>query len=169
MSKTVAELLNEQVNKELYSAYLYYDFAIYYEEKGLTGYANWFEIQAQEERDHALKFVKYMQESDMKVTLEAIAKPDIKINGFIDPLKEALVHEKYVTASINEIYAAADAAKDYRTMKFLDWFITEQGEEEASADANIRKFELFGGSPEGLYNLNSEMSTRVYTPPANEE
>lgn len=166
MNNQVTQLLNEQINKELYSAYLYLDFAVYYEEQGLTGYANWFNIQAQEERDHALLFMKYMHNNSLKVTLEAIAKPDVAVNNFLDPLTESLKHEKYVTDSINTIYEAAVEAKDYRTMKFLDWFIEEQGEEETNAETNIQNFELFGGTPQGLYSLNAEMAARVYTEPS---
>lgn len=166
ISNRVADLLNEQINKELYSAYLYLDFAVYYEDKGLAGFANWFMIQAQEERDHAMLFMKYMQNNGLKVELEAIAKPESEINGFMDPLVEALKHEKFVTASINAIYEAAYEDKDFRTMKFLDWFIEEQGEEETNADTNIKNYELFGCTPQGLYSLNAEMAGRVYSAPS---
>ncbi len=166
IDKKIAALLNEQINKEFYSAYLYLDFSVYYENEGLSGFANWFKIQAQEERDHALIFMKYMQDNGLKVTLEAIAKPDVKIKAYIDPLKEALAHEEFVTASINTIYDAAHKAKDYRTMQFLDWFIKEQGEEEATADANVRKMELFGSDPKSLYMLDSEFGARVYVQPS---
>lgn len=166
MNEKVVQLLNEQINKEFYSAYLYLDFASYYEEQGLAGFANWFNIQAQEERDHALLFRKYMHNNGLKVTLEAIDKPNVPINNFLDPLTESLKHEQFVTDSINNIYAAAAEAKDYRTMKFLDWFIEEQGEEETNADTNIKNYELFGGTPQGLYSLNAEMATRVYSAPS---
>lgn len=166
IDKKVAALLNEQINKEFYSAYLYLDFSIYFENEGLSGFANWFRIQAQEERDHAIIFLNYMQHNGLKVTLEAIDKPDTKIKSHIDPLKEALAHEQYVTASINDIYTAAVKVKDYRTMQFLDWFIKEQGEEEATADANVRKMELFGTDAKGLYMLDAELGARTYTPPA---
>ena len=166
MNEKVVQLLNEQINKEFYSAYLYLDFASYYEEQGLAGFANWFNIQAQEERDHALLFRKYMHNNGLKVTLEAIDKPSVAINNFLDPLTESLKHEQFVTDSINNIYAAAAEAKDYRTMKFLDWFIEEQGEEETNADTNIKNYELFGGTPQGLYSLNAEMATRVYSAPS---
>lgn len=164
--KKVAALLNEQINKEFYSAYLYLDFAIYYDREGLAGFANWFRIQAQEERDHAIIFLNYMQANGLEVTLEAISKPDVKIKELIDPLKESLAHEQFVTASINNIYSAAVEAKDYRTMQFLDWFIMEQGEEETTADANIRKMELFGADGKGLYMLDAELAGRTYTTPS---
>ena len=166
IDKKVAALLNEQINKEFFSAYLYLDFSIYYDKEGLSGFANWFRIQAQEERDHAIIFLNYMQENGLDVTLEAIDKPNVKIKAHIDPLKEALAHEQYVTASINDIYTAANKAKDYRTMQFLDWFIKEQREEEATADTNIRKMELFGVDGKGLYMLDAELGLRSYNPPA---
>lgn len=163
INSKVAALLNEQINKEFYSAYLYLDFSLYFEKEGLSGFANWFHIQAQEERDHAMIFAKYMQDNGLEITLEAIAKPDFAISNYTDPFVESLKHEKYVTASINEIYGAAFDVKDYRTMQFLDWFIKEQGEEEATADANVRKMELFSADPKGLYMLNEEFGSRVYT------
>lgn len=164
--KNVAVLLNEQVNKEFYSAYLYLDFANFYQEKGLKGYANWFNIQAQEERDHALLFIQYMQQNDMKVTLEAIAKPDKDLKELIDPLKESLAHENYVTSLIHDLYAAASQEKDFRCMQFLDWFIKEQAEEEDNARTNIQKMELFGSDARALYLLDQEMQTRVYNAPS---
>lgn len=165
INEKVAKLMNDQINKELYSAYLYLDMANYYIDNGLDGFANWFKIQAQEERDHALLFMQYMQNNQEKVTLDAIAAPDVKYDNFATPLDEALKHEQYVTASINDIYAAAGEIKDYRAMQFLDWFIMEQGEEEKNADDLITKYKLFGGDAKGLYMLNTEMGSRVYAPP----
>ena len=109
MDKKVHELINEQINKEFFSAYLYLSFADYYEEQGLKGYANWYVIQAQEERDHALIFRSYLLDNDCPVVLKAIAKPEAKFTSFLEPLEAELEHEEYVTASINGIYAAADA------------------------------------------------------------
>ncbi len=162
----IAKLLNEQVNKEFYSAYLYLDFANFYEDKGLKGFANWFNIQAQEERDHAILFIQYMQQNDMKVTLEAIDKPDKKLKELIDPLKESLAHEKYVTSLIHNLYGAASEERDFRCMQFLDWFIKEQAEEEDNARTNIQKMELFGGDSKALYMLDQEMQARTYTAPS---
>jgi len=162
----VAELLNTQINKELYSAYLYLDFANYYTEQGLDGFANWYTIQAQEERDHAMLFVQYMQNNGLKVTYEAIDKPDKTFAELIDPLKAGLEHEKYVTSLIHTIYDAAYGVKDFRTMQFLDWFVKEQGEEETNADSLIKKMELFGSDAKGLYMLDSELGSRVYSAPS---
>jgi len=166
MNEKVAALLNQQINKELYSAYLYLDMANYYKELDLDGFGNWYTIQAQEERDHAMLFLQYMQNNGLKVTLEAVDKPDKVFSSPLDPLLAGLEHEKYVTSLINDIYDAAYAVKDFRTMQFLDWFVKEQGEEEQNADSLIKKYQLFGSDPKGLYLLNQELGARVYTAPS---
>ena len=165
LDKKVANLLNTQVNKELYSAYLYLDFANFYVEQGLNGFANWYQVQAQEERDHAMLFVKYLQNNDVKVNLEAIDKPNIAMNNNMDPLQAGLKHEQYVTSLIHTIYDAAYEIKDFRTMQFLDWFVKEQGEEEKTAEDLIKKLELFGQDGKGLYMLDSELASRTYSAP----
>lgn len=162
----VVELLNTQVNKEFYSAYLYLDFANYYKDQGLDGFANWYNIQAQEERDHAMLFIQYLQNNGEKVTLESIDKPEAVLAGFEDPLKAGLEHEQHVTSLIHAIYDAAYAQKDFRTMQFLDWFVKEQGEEEKNADDLITKFNLFGHDSRSLYMLDSELAARVYSAPS---
>ena len=166
MNAKVHELLNQQINKEFYSAYLYLDFSNYFEDAGLDGFANWYKIQAQEERDHAMLFYQYLQNENQKVTLEAIAKPEKKISCHMDVLKAGLSHEQYVTSLIHDIYAAAYESKDFRTMQFLDWFVKEQGEEETNANDLITKLELFGSDPKSLYMLNQELAARVYTAPS---
>ncbi len=166
LDKKVANLINEQINKELYSAYLYLDFSIFYEDKGLDGFANWYMIQAQEERDHAMLMLRYLQNNGEKVTLEAVAKPDKEMETLMDPLKLGFEHEQYVTGLINTIYAAAYEIKDFRTMQFLDWFVKEQLEEEKNADDMIKKMELFGNDSKGLYSLDSEYAARIYTAPS---
>ena len=166
LDKQVSKLINEQINKELYSAYLYLDFSIFYEAQGLDGFANWYMIQAQEERDHAMLMLKYLQNNGEKVTLDAIAKPDKEMKELIDPLKLGLEHEQYVTGLINAIYDVAYSAKDFRTMQFLDWFVKEQLEEEKTADDMIKKMELFGNDSKGLYSLDAEFGGRIYTAPS---
>ena len=166
INEKVAQLLNQQINKEFYSAYLYLDMANYYDELDLDGYANYYMVQAQEERDHALLFMKYMQNNGLKVTLEAIDKPDKVFNGILDPLEIAAEHERYVSALINDIYHECHAARDYRTLKFLDWFVDEQMEEEDNADSMVSRYNLFGSDPKGLYLLDQEYAGRVYTAPS---
>lgn len=166
LSKKIVELLNDQVNKEFYSAYLYLDMSNYYKNEGLDGFANWYKVQAQEERDHAVLFMDYMQQNGEAVVLEAIAKPDKEYKAFIDPLQESAKHERYVTGLIHNIYGAAYEEKDFRTMQFLDWFVKEQAEEEDTADDMIKKYELFGSDSKGLYMLDNELSSRAYTAPS---
>ena len=166
MDAKLRELLNQQINKEFYSAYLYLDFSNYFESVGLNGFANWYKVQAQEERDHAMLFYQYLQNENQKVTLEAIAKPDKMFTCHTDVLKAGLEHEEYVTSLINDIYALAYDLKDFRTMQFLDWFVKEQGEEETNANDMITKMELFGSDPKSLYMLNQELASRVYTAPS---
>lgn len=151
MNEKVHALINQQINKEFYSAYLYLNFSNYFEEVGLDGFANWYKIQAQEERDHAMLFYQYLQNENQKVTFEAIDKPDLNAACHMDVLKAGLEHEKYVTSLINDIYSEAYEAKDFRTMQFLDWFVKEQGEEETNAKNLISKIELFGSDPKSLY------------------
>ena len=165
MNEKIAALLNDQINKEFYSAYLYLDIANHYNALDLDGYANYYMVQAQEERDHALLFMKYMLNNGLKVTLEAISKPEYTFDSIPAPLKIAAEHERYVTALINNIYHEAHQARDYRTMKFLDWFVDEQMEEEENADKMISRYQLFGSDPKGLYLLDQEYTARVYTAP----
>lgn len=166
LNKEIVTLLNEQINKEFYSAYLYLEIANYYADKNLGGFENWFFIQTQEERDHALLFRQYLLNNGEAVNLTQIDAPTENFADFRAPLVKSFEHEQYVTESINTIYAAAYKINDFRTMQFLDWFIKEQGEEEKNADDNIKKFDLFAGDPKGLYMLDNEMKTRVYTAPS---
>ena len=166
MNQKVRDLLNQQINKEFYSAYLYLDFSNYFDRVGLDGFANWYMIQAQEERDHAMLFYQYLQNESQTVTLEAIDKPDKEFSCHMDVLKAGLEHEEYVTSLINDIYAAAYEVKDFRTMQFLDWFVKEQGEEETNANDMITKMELFGTDPKSLYMLNQELKARIYSAPS---
>lgn len=166
MNRKVAQLINEQITHEFYSAYLYLDFANYYGSVGLDGFENWYKVQAREEQDHALLFYQYLQNNEEKITLGAIAQPDQKLDNNMAPLKAGLEHEKFVTSLINNIYAEAFADCDFRTMQLLDWFVKEQGEEEKNAADMITKMELFGTDSKGLYMLNSELKSRVYTAPS---
>ncbi|MDF2878571.1 MAG: ferritin [Clostridia bacterium] len=166
LNKEIVKLVNEQINKEFLSAYFYLDIANFYISKNLNGFGNWFNVQAQEERDHAMLFVKYLQNNGEEVELDDIKALKMKFEDFNTPLVATLDHEITVTNSINTIYAAALGQKDFRTTQFLDWFIKEQGEEEQSADDLIKKYELFGKDGKGLYLLDSELAARVYTAPS---
>jgi ferritin len=166
LNKEVSSLLNTQINKEFYSAYLYLDMANYYLSKSLNGFGNWFKVQAQEERDHATLFITYLLNNGSDVSLGAIDAPGKVYSDLKAPLSESLEHELYVTSLIYTIYAEATKIHDFRTIQFLDWFVKEQGEEEKNIDELIKRFDLFGSDAKGLYMLDSELAARVYTPPS---
>ncbi len=166
MSTKLHQLLNEQINKEMYSAYLYLEISNYYNDLGLDGFANWYKIQAQEEMAHADLFLRYMQHIDAKITLEAIAKPDANLDNPRKGLVLSLEHEKFVTSSINTIYKEAWDNQDFQTIEFLNWFVKEQGEEERNASDLISKYDLFGNDPKGLYLLDQELAARVFNAPS---
>ncbi len=166
LNAKVRALLNDQINKELYSAYLYLDFSLYYDREGIDGFSNWYKIQAQEERDHAMLILQYLQNNSENIELLPVAKPDKEPKNLMDPLEMALEHERYVTSLINDIYGEAYSVKDFRTMQFLDWFVKEQLEEEKNSEDMISKMKLFGNDSKGLYMLDAEYATRVYTAPS---
>ncbi len=166
LNENVAKLLNDQVNAEFYSAYLYLDFSGFFEETGLAGFSNWYQVQAQEERDHAMLMLRYLQNNGVRPALKAIDAPEHKGDTSMEILQAGLAHEQLVTSLIHNIYDAAYQNKDFRTMQFLDWFVKEQGEEEKNAEDMIRKMELFGSDGKGLYMLDAELAARVYTAPS---
>ena len=166
MKANISEILSKQVNKELYSAYLYLEFQNIFNDRGLQGFSHWYMIQTQEERDHAMLFYQYLQHNNQKVVLEAVEKPVTSASSILEILEAALAHEEYITASINDIYELALREKDYRTKEFLDWFVKEQGEEEANAQALIDKVKFLGEDPKNIYLLDQELAARVYTAPS---
>ncbi len=166
MKQTISQMLSKQVNKELYSAYLYLEFNNILADRGLQGFAHWYMIQAQEERDHAMLFYEYLHHNNQKVALEALEQPTTTASSVLEILEAALAHEEYITASINDIYEVALREKDYRTKEFLDWFVKEQGEEEANAHGLIDKVKLLGDDPKNIYLLDQELAARVYTAPS---
>lgn len=165
LDPNIGDALNEQINKELYSAYLYLTFANYYEDRGLKGYANWYMVQVQEESAHAMILRRYLLDNDHPVRLLAIAEPDKSLSSDRDPLDAGLAHEEYITKCINDLVALAVDARDWRTKKLLDWYITEQAEEEVNASDMIKDYELFGGDPQGLYSLDKGYMGRSFTAP----
>ena len=164
LNEKITKLINEQITKEFFSAYLYLDFANFCEDQGLDGFANWYQIQAQEERDHAMIFRQYLIDHGERVVFGQIDKPTKELKCVNCALQAGLEHEKFITASINNIYAEAFAQKDFATMQFLDWFIKEQVEEEKNANDMLTKFALFGDDAKALYMLNQELGGRTYTP-----
>lgn len=165
MNDRLHRLLNDQINMELYSAYLYLDLSNHFTHEGLDGFANWYRVQAQEERDHAMRFMEYLGDNGLPVELKAVDKPSWSGNGFTDPLVASLEHERKVTAAIDGIYKAAKESDDYRTMIFLAWFIDEQCEEEKNASDMLTKMKLYGMESKALYLLNDELKGRTYKAP----
>ncbi len=166
MDQKLYDLVNDQINKELYSAYLYLEMADFYKDAGLDGFATYFEIQAQEERDHAMIFRKYLLENDQCPKLLAIDAPAQEYKTYMDPLTVQYEHEQFVTSLINNIYEAALEAKDYRLQQFLKWFIDEQMEEEDNARDMITKLTLFGEDQHSLFELDKEYGARTYSVPS---
>ncbi len=165
LQQELASMINAQINFEWYSAYIYLDIANFYAEKNLDGFANWFMVQSQEERDHALLFNKYLLNNSTTVQLQSVNTPSELYEDLRTPLAYVLSHEQKVTEKINQIYAKAYDLRDFRTMQFLDWFVKEQGEEERNVEGNLKKYELFGSDGKGLYLLDTELANRVYSPP----
>lgn len=161
MNTQVEALLKDQINKEFYSAYLYLAMSNYYYGENLDGFGHWFEVQAREEQEHAMKILKYLQDNGVKVELAAIAAPGADFSDYRAPLTTALKHEQYVTSLIHAIYKQARDSDDFRACQFLEWFVAEQGEEEKSTADLIAKFDLLGGDAKGLYLLNAELKNRA--------
>lgn len=153
----VKELMNVQINKEIYSAYLYLEFANYFQEIGLNGFASWYKKQAEEELEHAMKFNDYLYSQGEKVELLPVEAPKVKFDGPRDALVQGLKHEEYVTSLIEKIFQAAREGNDYRSIRFLNWFIDEQTEEEENAHELIGKFDL---AKDQLYLLDKELKKR---------
>ena len=166
MDPHVASLINDQINYELFSAYLYFDMEHAYVEKNLDGFAHWFHVQAKEELDHAYLFCRYLHNNEERVLLQSIQQPSAAYSSAASALEAAYTHEKKVTEQIHQIYATALEAKDFRTMQFLLWFIEEQGEEEQSTKDVLDKAQLFGNDPKLLYLLDKELAARTYAPPS---
>lgn len=162
IDSNILNVLNDQVNKEFYSAYLYLEISNYFSSLNLDGFTKWYRIQALEEQDHAMKIINYIISNNEKPILKQIDSPNIKIDTPIYALESAFKHEQYITSSINEIYSLAISSNDFRTMKFLDWFIEEQAEEEETAGALINKFNFLNNNQSGLYILNQELDKRSY-------
>lgn len=165
LSERMLKALNEQVNRELYSAYLYFAMAAYFEDMNLGGMANWMKVQAQEELVHAAKFFDFVNERDGRVVLEAIDKPPVAWESPQAAFAAAYEHEQIVTGRINDLVTLAEELKDRATLAVLQWFITEQVEEEASAKKIADQLKLLEGAPHGLFMIDRELASRVFVPP----
>lgn len=164
ISKNILKLLNEQIQKEFHSAYLYLGIEAYFEDQGLKGMANWFRVQAQEEQDHAMKFFNYVNEVGGLAELGTIEKVTSTYTSPLEAMKASLHHERYITNSIYKIVDLAVEERDHKTNSFLQWFVDEQVEEEANAEENVKNLELVNDSPNGVFMINKEMAARAYVP-----
>lgn len=165
ISEKMQAAINDQINAELYSAYLYMSMSAYYQHINLPGFANWMRVQAQEELVHATMFYDFIGERGGVVQLFPISGPPTTWENPTQPFKDAYQHETLVTSRINNLKNIALEEHDHATSSRLDWFITEQVEEEASADAVVKQLELIGGQGNGLFMIDRELATRVFTPP----
>lgn len=165
INKKVAKVLIEQVNKELYSAYLYLSMSAYFSDTGLLGFAHWMRIQAQEEQGHAMLIYDYLINRGEKVILSQIDSPPNNWENPLHVMEETLKHEIMVTGLINNIIAVAEENKDRATMSYFNWFVDEQVEEEANDQDIIAKLKLIGDDKSALYLLDKDLSTRVFNPP----
>ena len=166
LSKTIEDAINAQVNAELWSAYLYLSMAHNFEADGKSGIANWFKVQFKEEQAHAEIFMNYINQRGGRVWLKPIDAVETEWATPLDAFKATLEHERKVTAMINNLYALAEAEHDYATREMLNWFISEQVEEEESAQQLIDKFTLIGNDGMGIYMLDQELAARTYTVPS---
>ncbi len=165
IKKEVLDAINEQINAESYSAYLYLSMAAYFEDMGLSGFANWMKVQYQEEAAHALKFFNYLTERNGKVVLKTIEQVPVDFGGIVDVFEKTLVHENHVTDLINNLMNVAMAASDHASQSFLKWFIDEQVEEEANVQKILDTLKLINGQGNGIFMMDREMGQRVFVDP----
>ena len=165
LSEKMEEALNDQINAELYSAYLYLSMSAYFDATNLKGFANWMRVQNQEETMHAMKLFSYVAEKGGTVTLQPIDGPQTEWESPLAVFEATFEHEQKVTGLINALVDTALEEHDHATNIVLQWFVTEQVEEEASADEVLQQLKLMGDAPGGLFMLDRELGARVFNPP----
>lgn len=165
IDKKMAQALNEQINKEMYSAYLYMSMSAYSAKIGLKGFANWFMVQYHEEMFHAMKLYEYVQRQGEDVKLEAIKAPPTEFASQLDMFTQTLTHEQYITSSINGLMELAIKKKDHATQIFLEWYVIEQVEEEENDNDIIAELKLIGDNAHALLMLDRELAARATTIP----
>ena len=166
LNKRMVKALNKQINNELYSAYLYLSMSAHSTFIGMKGFANWFMVQYQEEMTHAMKIYDYVNDQGGQVKLMAVAEPPAEFGSPLDMFEKTLKHERFITKCINDLVDLAVKEKDHATNIFLQWFVTEQIEEEANDNDIISKLKLVGKEGNGLFMIDKELAARVFTPPA---
>jgi len=166
LSKKMEEALNEQINKEMYSAYLYMSMSAHSTNAGLPGFANWFMVQYKEEMEHAMKIYDYVNNQGGRVKFKTIEEPLSTFKDAMDMFQKTLKHEQFITKSINELVDLAFKERDHATQIFLQWFVTEQIEEEGNDNDIIAKLKLAGDEGNGLFMIDKELGARVYVSPS---
>lgn len=164
ISPRLEKELNAQINREFYSAYLYLSMSAYFAENNLSGFSNWMKVQFEEEQAHAMKMYNFLLERGGKVELDPIEKPKAVWEGIVNVYEEVLAHEQTVTASINDLVNVAIEEKDHATVTFLQWYVNEQVEEEASVSELLEQLRLIEGKGAGLFMLDREAKQRVFVP-----
>jgi ferritin len=165
ISKKMQKAFSEQLNAEMYSAYMYLSMSAYFETIDLPGFANWMRVQDQEERFHAMKFYDYIIERGGEVRLNAIDAPPEKWNGPLDVIQATLAHEQKVTSMINDLVYLAREEKDNASEIFLQWYVTEQVEEEDNVNKILGQLKIIKDAPQALFMLDRELGQRIFTPP----
>lgn len=166
LSEKMEKALNDQIQAEIYSAYLYLSMEAYFESINLGGFASWMQVQYQEEMSHAMKFYGFINERGGRVVLQAIDAPPSQWDSPLAVFEATLEHEQKVTARINDLVDVAIAERDHATNNFLQWFVAEQVEEEDSANGVVEQIKLVGDA--GLFLLDRELGQRTFTPPADD-
>lgn len=164
--KKMEKAINEQINWELYSAYLYFAMAAYFDSINLKGFSSWMRVQAMEEQTHTKRFYDFLTARGGKVILSAIKSPPVEWKSPLEVFQETLKHEQHVTGRINALVDLSAKLKDHATNSFLQWFIDEQVEEESSADEVIQSLKLNANNPGGLFLIDKELAQRTFVPPA---
>lgn len=165
IKKSIENALNEQINAEFHSAYLYLSMSAYFHSVGLAGYANWMRIQYQEELAHATRFFDYVNERGGSVKLSPIGEVQVQFSGIVDVFEETLKHEQLVTALINRLMDTSIQESDHATKSFLQWFVDEQVEEESNVEQILHNLKLINGEGQGLLMMDREMKARVFVDP----
>ncbi len=169
LKPSLEKALNDQINAELYSAYMYLSMSAWFDDAGFPGMATWMKAQYQEEMFHVDKFFHYVLERGGKVTLRSIEAPPISWSNALDVFEKTLAHEQHVTSLINELTSLSLDERDHATHNFLQWFIAEQVEEEATADELVNQLRMVGKSGHGMLMIDRELGVRSFTPPAQAE
>lgn len=165
INEKMEKAFNDQINKEFYSEYLYLSMQAYFERLNLKGFVNWFTVQVQEEHAHAMGMLNYVQERGGKVELEAIDKPETEWASPLACFEQVLEHEEYVTSRINALMDVAEEVKDRAALSFLDWYLKEQVEEEASVGGVLATLKLIGNDANALLLLDKELAARTFVAP----